>query len=90
MNPKSFFLFLVFFPIMCLFSFRKVKRLAESDSDNDDSALSWVKKVRKKENEKQLAIKRAQLLEEMDEEFGVGELVMNVMGNKDKVNFGMV
>lgn len=75
---------------MCLFSFRKVKRLAESDSDNDDSALSWVKKVRKKENEKQLAIKRAQLLEEMDEEFGVGELVMNVMGNKDKVNFGMV
>ncbi|XP_028392981.1 U4/U6.U5 tri-snRNP-associated protein 1-like [Dendronephthya gigantea] len=62
----------------------KVKKLADSESDNEDSALSWVKKVRKKENEKQLAIKRAQLLEEMDEEFGVGELVMNVMGNKEK------
>ncbi|CAB4014383.1 U4 tri-snRNP-associated 1-like [Paramuricea clavata] len=62
----------------------KVKRLAESDSDNEDSALLWVKKVRKKETEKKLAAKRAQLLEEMDEEFGVGELVENVMGNKTK------
>lgn len=66
--------------------FRKVKRLAESDSDNEDSALLWVKKVRKKETEKKLAAKRAQLLEEMDEEFGVGELVENVMGNKTKVD----
>lgn len=65
--------------------FRKVKRLADSDSDKDDSAMSWVKKVRKKENEKQLAAKRAQLLEEMDEEFGVGELVENVMGKKVQV-----
>ena len=64
---------------------RKVKRLAESDSD-DDNAVSWVKKLRKKENEKELAAKRAQLLEEMDEEFGVGELVENVMGNKSKVD----
>ena len=67
--------------------FRKVKRLAESDSDNEDSALLWVKKVRKKETEKKLAAKRAQLLEEMDEEFGVGELVENVMGNKTKVDY---
>ena len=64
---------------------RKVRKLADSDSDNDDSALSWVKKIRRKENDKLLAAKRAQLLEEMDEEFGVGELVENVMGNKPKV-----
>mgnify|MGYP002804385713 CR=1 FL=1 len=62
----------------------KVRKLADSDSDNEDSALSWVKKVRKKENDKLLAAKRARLLEEMDEEFGVGELVENVMGNKPK------
>jgi U4/U6.U5 tri-snRNP-associated protein 1 len=64
---------------------RKVRKLADSDSDNDDTALSWVKKVRKKENDKALAAKRAQLLEEMDEEFGVGELVENAMGNRPKV-----
>ncbi len=63
-----------------------MRRLADSESDDDDSALSWVKKVRKKDNEKQLAAKRAQLLEEMDQEFGIGELVENVMGNKPKVN----
>lgn len=64
---------------------RKVKKLADSDSE-EDSALSWVKKVRRKENEKQLAARRAQLLEEMDEEFGVGDLVDNVMGIKPKVS----
>lgn len=66
--------------------YRNVKQLAESDSDNDGSAMSWVKKVRKKETERQLAARRAQLLEEMDEEFGVGELVDDVMGVKPKVN----
>ena len=38
---------------------RKVKKLADSESDDDDeSALSWVRKVRKKETEKKLAEKR--------------------------------
>lgn len=64
---------------------QKVKKLADSESDDDDeSALSWVRKVRKKETEKKLAEKRAKLLEEMDEEFGVGDLVDNMMGKKPK------
>ncbi|KAK6181096.1 hypothetical protein SNE40_009028 [Patella caerulea] len=52
----------------------KVKTLGDSDSD-DDGVLGWVKKSRKLEKEKQLAAKRAKLLEEMDEEFGIADLV---------------
>ncbi|KAK7483539.1 hypothetical protein BaRGS_00025213 [Batillaria attramentaria] len=51
-----------------------VKGLGESDSE-DDNAVFWVKKNRKLQKEKELAEKRAKLLEEMDEEFGVGGLV---------------
>ncbi|RMX51409.1 hypothetical protein pdam_00012621, partial [Pocillopora damicornis] len=54
----------------------KVKSLGTADSDDDDdSAMSWVLKSRKKENEKVLAEKRAQLLEEMDNEFGISDLM---------------
>ncbi|ESP02865.1 hypothetical protein LOTGIDRAFT_156816 [Lottia gigantea] len=52
----------------------KVKTLGESDSD-DDGVLGWVKKSRQVQKEKDLAAKRAKLLEEMDEEFGIGNLV---------------
>ena len=37
--------------------FRKVKTLADSDSD-DEGALAWIKKSRKLEKEKELAEKR--------------------------------
>lgn len=37
---------------------RKVKTLGAEDSDEDDSATSWVIKSRKKEQEKILAEKR--------------------------------
>jgi len=38
--------------------FSKVKTLGTEDSDDDDSAMSWVAKSRKKEQEKCLAEKR--------------------------------
>lgn len=53
---------------------RKVKGLAGSDSD-DDSAFAWIEKSRKLQIEKDKAQKRAKLLEEMDQEFGISNLV---------------
>lgn len=60
----------------------KVKTLGESDSDDDVS--SWVKKSRKIQTEKEQAEKRAKLLEEMDEEFGIGNLVEQEFTPKTK------
>ena len=37
---------------------RSVKALGEADSDDDGSALSWVDKMRQKEEEKKLAQER--------------------------------
>lgn len=51
----------------------KVKTLAEEDWLDDTCA--WVEKSRKLAKEKEMAEKRAKLLEEMDEEFGVSSLV---------------
>ncbi|XP_071361755.1 U4/U6.U5 tri-snRNP-associated protein 1 [Trachinotus anak] len=51
----------------------KVKTLAEDDWLDDTAA--WVEKSRKMAKEKEMAEKRAKLLEEMDEEFGVSSLV---------------
>lgn len=51
----------------------KVKTIAGDDWLDDTSA--WVEKSRKMEKEKEMAEKRAKLLEEMDEEFGVSSLV---------------
>ncbi|KAK3524318.1 hypothetical protein QTP70_027872 [Hemibagrus guttatus] len=52
----------------------KVKTLADDDPWLDD-ASAWVEKSRKLAKEKEMAEKRAKLLEEMDEEFGVSNLV---------------
>uniref|UniRef100_A0A131YC32 Putative catalytic step 2 spliceosome n=1 Tax=Ixodes ricinus TaxID=34613 RepID=A0A131YC32_IXORI len=52
--------------------YRDVKSLGDGD---DDDALLWVRKSRKLQEERQKAEKRAKLLEEMDEAFGVGKLV---------------
>lgn len=51
----------------------KVKTLAEDDWLDDTAA--WVERSRKVAKEKEMAEKRAKLLEEMDEEFGVSSLV---------------
>ncbi|XP_078058913.1 U4/U6.U5 tri-snRNP-associated protein 1 [Mustelus asterias] len=52
----------------------KVKSLGDDDAWLDD-AMAWVEKSRKLQREKEMAEKRAKLLEEMDEEFGVSNLV---------------
>uniref|UniRef100_A0A8B9KDA4 Spliceosome associated factor 1, recruiter of U4/U6.U5 tri-snRNP n=1 Tax=Astyanax mexicanus TaxID=7994 RepID=A0A8B9KDA4_ASTMX len=52
----------------------KVKTLGEDEPWLDDTA-AWVERSRKQAKEKELAEKRAKLLEEMDEEFGVSNLV---------------
>ncbi|KAM4583936.1 U4/U6.U5 tri-snRNP-associated protein 1 [Odontesthes bonariensis] len=51
----------------------KVKTLA--DNDWLDDTATWVEKSRKLAKEKEMAEKRAKLLEEMDQEFGVSSLV---------------
>ncbi|XP_029012291.1 U4/U6.U5 tri-snRNP-associated protein 1 [Betta splendens] len=51
----------------------KVKSLAGDDWLDDTAA--WVERSRKMAQEKEMAEKRAKLLEEMDEEFGVSSLV---------------
>uniref|UniRef100_L7M9S3 Uncharacterized protein n=1 Tax=Rhipicephalus pulchellus TaxID=72859 RepID=L7M9S3_RHIPC len=53
--------------------YREIKGLGESDEDDD--ALRWVQKSRKLQEEKQKAEQRAKMLEEMDEEFGIGKIV---------------
>ncbi|XP_029288718.1 U4/U6.U5 tri-snRNP-associated protein 1 [Cottoperca gobio] len=51
----------------------KVKTIAEEDWLDDTTA--WVERSRTMAKEKELAEKRAKLLQEMDEEFGVSSLV---------------
>lgn len=55
----------------------KVRTLG--DADDDDDAVNWVEKSRKLQKEKEEAAKRAKMLEEMDEAFGVGDIVNNEM-----------
>ncbi|KAL5234499.1 hypothetical protein ACI65C_001909 [Semiaphis heraclei] len=50
-----------------------VKKLADSDSEED--AVSWVKKTKTIQDEMEKAKKKAQELEEMDNVFGVGDLI---------------
>ncbi|XP_052444037.1 U4/U6.U5 tri-snRNP-associated protein 1 [Carassius gibelio] len=52
----------------------KVKVLGDEEPWLDDTA-AWVERSRKLAKEKEMAEKRAKLLEEMDEEFGVSSLV---------------
>ncbi|XP_071454399.1 U4/U6.U5 tri-snRNP-associated protein 1 [Hetaerina americana] len=52
----------------------KMKKLADDD-EGDEDTLEWIKKTRKLQEEKEKAQKRAQMLEELDAEFGVGDLV---------------
>lgn len=52
---------------------RSTKTLGEDDEDDDVS--NWVEKNREKAKSKADAQRRAKILEEMDDEFGVGDLV---------------
>lgn len=51
----------------------KVKSLGECDSDDDTK--NWVDKSRRLEEEKKKAEERAKMLDQLDEEFGIGNLV---------------
>ena len=51
----------------------KVKQLGDSDSDDDSKA--WVKKQKSAAREREKAAKRAKMLEEMDDAFGVDDLI---------------
>ncbi|KAM5225299.1 U4/U6.U5 tri-snRNP-associated protein 1 isoform 2-T2 [Hipposideros larvatus] len=59
----------------------KVKALGEDDPWLDDTA-SWIERTRQLQREKDLAEKRAKLLEEMDQEFGVSTLVEEEFGQR--------
>ncbi|XP_046388909.1 U4/U6.U5 tri-snRNP-associated protein 1 isoform X1 [Ischnura elegans] len=60
----------------------KVKKIAEEEDDED--TLEWIKKSRRLQEEKEKAQKRAQMLEELDAEFGVGDLVDSEFRNDRK------
>ncbi len=53
----------------------QVRTLAHATADEDDNAVSWVEKSRRIQKEKEEAKKRAKMLEEMDEAFGVRDMV---------------
>lgn len=59
----------------------KIKTLGEDDPWLDDTA-AWIERSRQLQKEKDLAEKRAKLLEEMDQEFGVSTLVEEEFGQK--------
>uniref|UniRef100_A0A5F4VYQ6 Spliceosome associated factor 1, recruiter of U4/U6.U5 tri-snRNP n=1 Tax=Callithrix jacchus TaxID=9483 RepID=A0A5F4VYQ6_CALJA len=59
----------------------KIKTLGEDDPWLDDTA-AWIERSRQLQKEKDLAEKRAKLLEEMDQEFGVSTLVEEEFGQR--------
>nr|XP_028565462.1 U4/U6.U5 tri-snRNP-associated protein 1 [Podarcis muralis] len=64
----------------------KIKSLGEDDPWLDDTA-AWIERSRKLQLEKDMAEKRAKLLEEMDQEFGVSSLVEEEFGQNKKVSY---
>ncbi|XP_043482141.1 U4/U6.U5 tri-snRNP-associated protein 1 isoform X1 [Leptopilina heterotoma] len=58
----------------------KVKGLGESDSEDD--ARTWIEKNRKLQMEKKKADERAKMLDQLDEEFGIGNLVKEEVQNE--------
>ncbi|CAM4587669.1 U4/U6.U5 tri-snRNP-associated protein 1 isoform X1 [Caretta caretta] len=64
----------------------KIKSLGEDDPWLDDTA-AWIERSRKLQVEKELAEKRAKLLEEMDQEFGISSLVEEEFGQKKKDHY---
>lgn len=62
-----------------------VKTLGDVTGEDDDNAANWVERSRRIQKEKEEAQKRAKLLEEMDEVFGVGDMVsQEIKKVKDK------
>ncbi|KAF7238347.1 U4/U6.U5 tri-snRNP-associated protein 1 [Varanus komodoensis] len=65
----------------------KIKSLGEDDPWLDDTA-AWIERSRKLQQEKEMAEKRAKLLEEMDQEFGISSLVEEEFGQKKEESYG--
>ncbi|CAH1262958.1 SART1 [Branchiostoma lanceolatum] len=65
---------------------KKLGKIKALGDDNElDDVTAWVERSRKLQIEKDKAAKRAKMLEEMDEEFGIGSLVEEELGvNKPK------
>lgn len=53
----------------------RARPLGEVAADEEDDAVNWVEKSRRIQKEKEEAAKRSKMLEEMDEAFGVGDVV---------------
>jgi len=52
----------------------KIKTLGESDGEEDD-AMAWIKRSRKLAKDKAEADKKLKMMEELDEQFGIGDMV---------------
>ena len=52
-----------------------LKRLGDSDEEEESGGAKWVEKQKRLQKEKEAAAKRAKMLAELDDEFGVGNLV---------------
>jgi len=63
-----------------------VKGLGDSDSE-DDAAEKWVERQKKKVKEKEEAEKRAKVMEELDQEFGVQEIVEEGLKEKQQKEY---
>ena len=63
-----------------------VKGLGDSDSD-DDSASKWIERQKQKVKEKEEAEKRAKAMAELDEEFGVGDIVESNLKDKKQKEY---
>ncbi|XP_014785654.1 U4/U6.U5 tri-snRNP-associated protein 1 [Octopus bimaculoides] len=61
--------------------FSKIKTLG--DGADDDDVKKWIEKSRKLEHDREMAEKTAKMLDQMDEDFGIGSL-MEEEFNKDK------
>ena len=73
---------------------RKMKRQQENKlmtisslgaDDGVDDTKKWLQRQKKKEKEKKAAEKRAKMLEELDDEFGVGNIVKEDVQQVSKV-----
>ncbi|XP_029655671.1 U4/U6.U5 tri-snRNP-associated protein 1-like [Octopus sinensis] len=62
--------------------FNKIKTLGDGE-DGDDDVKKWIAKSRKMEHDREMAEKTAKMLDQMDEDFGIGSL-MEEEFNKDK------
>ncbi|XP_040567590.1 U4/U6.U5 tri-snRNP-associated protein 1 [Lepeophtheirus salmonis] len=63
-----------------------VRGLGDSD-DEEDNYTSWVKKQGRLQKEKEAAAKRAKMLDELDDDFGVGDIIKEEFPKTRKINY---